>query len=131
MSYGMSITLAGPFDDVVAAVREALARQGFGIVSEIDMQQTLRNKLGVEIDRNLILGACNPSLAHLALEAEPSIGLLLPCNVVVRSTEDGIVVEMIDPRIMAELAENPEMKQVAGDVGEKLSAALESLRSKA
>lgn len=128
MSYGMSLTLPGPFDEVVTAVRDALARQGFGIVSEIDMQQTLRNKLGVQIERNLILGACNPSLAHLALRAEPSIGLLLPCNVVVRNTEGGVVVEMIDPRIMAELAETPGMRQVAGDVGEKLSAALESLR---
>lgn len=72
MSYGMSLTLARPFDDAVAAVREVLAGQGFGIVSEIDMQQTLRNKLGLEIDRNLILGACNPGFANRALQAEPS-----------------------------------------------------------
>lgn len=128
MTYGMTLTLARPFEDAVAAVRAALAEQGFGIVSEIDMQQTLRTKLGVEIDRNLILGACNPGFAHRALQAEPSIGLLLPCNVVVRSTEAGTVVEMIDPQIMVDLAENPEMRQVAGEVAEKLSAALESLR---
>lgn len=129
MSYGMSLTLARPFDDAVAAVREVLAGQGFGIVSEIDMQQTLRNKLGLEIDRNLILGACNPGFANRALQAEPSIGLLLPCNVVVRSTEGGTVVDMIDPQIMVELTENPEMQQIAGEVAEKLSAALESLRT--
>lgn len=128
MTYGMTLTLARPFEDAVAAVRGALAEQGFGIVSEIDMQQTLRTKLGVEIDRNLILGACNPGFAHRALQAEPSIGLLLPCNVVVRSTEAGTVVEMIDPQIMVDLAENPEMRQVAGEVAEKLAAALESLR---
>ncbi len=128
MTYGMNLTLARPFEDAVVAVRGALAEQGFGIVSEIDMQQTLRTKLGVEIDRNLILGACNPGFAHRALQAEPSIGLLLPCNVVVRSTDGGTVVEMIDPQIMVDLAENPEMRQVAGEVAEKLSAALESLR---
>lgn len=132
MSYAMNITLDRPFDDAVAAVRDALAKQGFGIVSEIDMQQTLKNKLGVEIGRNLILGACNPGFAYRALQAEPSIGLLLPCNVVVRTTESGTVVEMINPQIMVDLAENPEnpeMQQVAGEVAEKLSAALEHLRS--
>jgi len=129
MTYGMSLTLARPFDDAVAAVRDALAQQGFGIVSEIDMQQTLRTKLGVEIGHNLILGACNPGFAYQALQAEPSIGLLLPCNVVVRGTEEGTVVEMIDPQIMVELAENPDMQRVAGEVAEKLSAALESLRT--
>ena len=128
MTYGMSITLARPFDDAVTAVRDALAQQGFGIVSEIDMQQTLRTKLGVEIGHNLILGACNPGFAYRALQAEPSIGLLLPCNVVVRSTDGSTVVEMIDPQIMVELADNPEMQRVAGEVAEKLSAALESLR---
>jgi uncharacterized protein (DUF302 family) len=129
MTYGMSLTLTRPFDDAVTAVRDALAQHGFGIVSEIDMQQTLRTKLGVEIGHNLILGACNPGFAYRALQAEPSIGLLLPCNVVVRGTEDGTVVEMIDPQIMVALAENPEMELVAGEVAEKLSAALESLRT--
>lgn len=128
MTYGMSLTLARPFDEAVTAVRDALAQQGFGIVSEIDMQEALRTKLGVEIGHNLILGACNPGFAHRALQAEPSIGLLLPCNVVVRSTEEGTVVEMIDPQIMVDLAENPEMQRLAGEVAEKLSAALESLR---
>jgi len=129
MSYGMSLTLARPFDDVVASVRDALAQQGFGIVSEIDMQRTLHDKIGVEINRNLILGACNPGFANRALQAEPSIGLLLPCNVVVRGTEGGTVVEMIDPQIMVDLAENSEMQQIADEVAGKLSAALDNLRA--
>lgn len=129
MRYGMSLTLARPFDDVVASVRDALAQQGFGIVSEIDMQRTLHDKIGVEIDRNLILGACNPGFANRALQAEPSIGLLLPCNVVVRGTEGGTVVEMIDPQIMVDLAENSEMQQIADEVAGKLSAALDNLRA--
>lgn len=129
MSYGMSLTIDRPFDETVAAVREALAQQGFGIVSEIDIQQTLKHKLGVEIGPNLILGACNPGFAYRAIQAEPSIGLLLPCNVVVRSAETGTVVEMIDPQVMVDLADSAEITQIAGEVAESLSAALESLRS--
>lgn len=128
MTYAMSRTLNRPFDDVVTDVRDALAQQGFGVVSEINMQETLRTKLGVEIDRQLIFGACNPAYAHRALQAEPSIGLLLPCNVVIRTTEDGTVVEMINPEMMVQITESPEMHQVAHEVTEKLAAALASLR---
>ncbi len=128
MTYAMSRTLNRPFDDVVTDVRDALAQQGFGVVTEINMQETLRTKLGVEIDRQLIFGACNPTYAHRALQAEPSIGLLLPCNVVIRSTDDGTVVEMINPQMMAQVTESPEMHQVANEVTEKLTAALGSLR---
>ncbi len=128
MTYAMSRTLNRPFDDVVTDVRDVLAQQGFGVVTEINMQETLRTKLGVEIDHQLIFGACNPAYAHRALQAEPSIGLLLPCNVVIRSTDDGTVVEMINPQMMVEITESPEMHQVANEVTEKLTAALESLR---
>lgn len=128
MTYAMSRTLNRPFDDVVTDVRDTLAQQGFGVVTEINMQETLRTKLGIEIDRQLIFGACNPAYAHRALQAEPSIGLLLPCNVVIRSTDDGTVVEMINPQMMVEITQSPEMHQVANEVTEKLTAALESLR---
>lgn len=128
MNYGMSRTINRPFDEVNAEVRAVLAEQGFGIVSEIDMQATLRNKIGVEIEPQLILGACNPKFAHRALQAEPSIGLLLPCNVVIRTTDAGTVVEMINPQMMAQIAEGPEMAQIADEVTEKLSAALASLK---
>lgn len=128
MNYGMSRTINRPFDEVNAEVRAVLAEQGFGIVSEIDMQATLRNKIGVEIEAQLILGACNPKFAHRALQAEPSIGLLLPCNVVIRTTAAGTVVEMINPQMMAEIAEGSGMKQIADEVTEMLSQALVSLK---
>lgn len=124
----MSRTINRPFDEVTAEVRAVLAEQGFGIVSEIDMQATLRNKIGVEIEAQLILGACNPKFAHRALQAEPSIGLLLPCNVVIRTTAAGTVVEMINPQMMAEITEGPGMKQIADEVTELLSQALVSLK---
>lgn len=128
MSYAMSVTFDRPFDEVVSEVRVALAGQGFGVVSEIDMQATLRGKLGVEIDRQLIFGACNPAYAYRALQAEPSIGLLLPCNVVIRITESGTVVEMINPQTLVQVTENPDMQQIATEVTEGLESAMETLR---
>ena len=123
-SYALSATIDRDFDTTVADVRAALGDQGFGVLTEIDMQATLHAKLGVEIDRQVILGACNPGFAHRALEAEPSIGLLLPCNVVVRATPEGTVVEMIDPAMMTDLTGSPAIGDLAGDVKERLSAAL-------
>ena len=128
MEYGMSRTIKRPFDEVNADVRTALSEQGFGILSEIDVQATLLNKLGVEIDSQLILGACNPKFAHRSLQAEPSIGLLLPCNVVIRKTDEGTVVEMINPEMMVQITDNPEMKEIADEVTGLLSAALASLK---
>ena len=128
MNYGMSKTIERPFDEVNAEVRSALAEQGFGIVSEIDMQATLHNKIGVEIDPQIILGACNPKYAYRSMQAEPSIGLLLPCNVVIRKTDAGTVVEMINPEMMVQITDNPEMKQIADEVTEMLAAALASLK---
>jgi uncharacterized protein (DUF302 family) len=123
-TYGISATLDRDFATAVADVKAALAEQGFGIITEIDMQATLKAKLDVDIAPQVILGACNPVFANKALAAEPSIGLLLPCNVVVRATDAGTVVEMIDTRTMVELAENPAMAEIAGEVGQRLQAAL-------
>ncbi|MDP1711033.1 MAG: DUF302 domain-containing protein [Candidatus Nanopelagicaceae bacterium] len=128
MDYGMSRIIDRPFEEVDQEVRAALADQGFGVVTEVDMQATLHNKIGVEIDPQIILGVCNPKFAHRALLAEPSIGLLLPCNVVIRTTDAGTVVEMINPQMMAQITEGPEMAQIADEVTEKLSAALASLK---
>lgn len=128
MNYGMSRTINRPFDEVNAEIRAALAEQSFGIVSEVDMQATFKNKLNVEIEPMLILGACNPNYAFRALNAEPSIGLLLPCNVVIRKTDAGVVVEIINPQMMAQITEGPEMAKIADEVTEKLSAALASLK---
>lgn len=128
MNYAMSRTINRPFDEVNAEVRAALAAQSFGIVSEIDMQATFKNKINVDIEPMLILGTCNPNYANRALQAEPSIGLLLPCNVVIRKTDAGVVVEMINPQMMAEITSAPEMAVIADEVSEKLSAALASLK---
>ena len=128
MNYGMSRTINRPFDEVNAEVRASLAEQSFGIVSEIDMQATLYNKINVDIEPMIILGACNPKFAYRAIQTEPAIGLLLPCNVVIRKTDAGVVVEMINPQMMAEITEGPEMAQIANEVTELLSAALASLK---
>jgi len=128
MNYGMSRTINRPFDEVNAEIRAALAEQSFGIVSEIDMQATFHNKINVDIEPMIILGACNPKFAYRALQAEPSIGLLLPCNVVIRKADAGVVVEIVNPQMMAQIAEGPGMAQIANEVTELLSAALASLK---
>ncbi|MCX3060146.1 DUF302 domain-containing protein [Streptomyces beihaiensis] len=127
MAYDRTVTMRGTFDDAVKAVREALAEQGFGVLTEIDVQATLRAKLGHEMEDYLILGACNPPLAHQALEADRSIGLLLPCNVVVRSDGDHITVQAVDPGTMVQLTGLDAMKPVAQEATRRLDAALASL----
>jgi uncharacterized protein (DUF302 family) len=127
MSYGMTKTVARPFADVVADVRSALAEQGFGVITEIDMKATLKKKIDVDIDDQIILGACSPAHAYRALQADESIGLLLPCNVTVRAAGDTTVVQMIDPQTMVDLSDSPEMSLVADEVGSKLRAALDAL----
>ncbi len=118
-----------PFPDTVARVRDTLKRQGFGVLTEIDVTATLRDKLGEQIEDYLILGACNPPFAHQALEIDRSIGLLLPCNVVIRAGEAGTVVEALDPQVMVTLTGRPELKPVADEVARRLSAALAELAS--
>ncbi|MCC9307863.1 DUF302 domain-containing protein [Kitasatospora sp. RB6PN24] len=129
MDYGIAITLNAPFSRTVERVRAALAEQGFGVLTEIDMQATMRAKLGEEMEDYLILGACNPLLAHRALSAERRIGLLLPCNVVVRSTEGGTLVEAMDPQLMVKVAERAELSEVADEAASRLRAALASLQA--
>jgi uncharacterized protein (DUF302 family) len=126
-SYALTATIDRDFDATVADVKAALGDQGFGIITEIDMAATLQTKLGVEVDRQVILGACNPGFAHRALQAEPSIGLLLPCNVVVRATPEGTVVEMIDPAMMTDLTGSPEVGALADEVKVRLSTALAAI----
>jgi uncharacterized protein (DUF302 family) len=127
VSYGTSVTLALPFDQVVPAVRASLADQGFGVLTEIDVQATMKAKLGEDLAPYLILGACNPPLAHRALQVDPSIGLLLPCNVVVRQTDDGTVVEAIDPMMMVSVSDNPALQPVADEAASRLRTALAAL----
>jgi uncharacterized protein (DUF302 family) len=127
MSYGTAVRLDTPFVDALAAVKQALVAQGFGIVSEVDIAATLRAKIGVEIPAQVILGACNPGFANRALQTEPSIGLLLPCNVVVRADGDGSLVEMIDPEMLVEVTGNEELRDMAAEVGQALAASMQSL----
>jgi uncharacterized protein (DUF302 family) len=127
MSYGHSITIDAPFADTVERVRDELKTEGFGVLTEIDITATMRAKLGEELEDYVILGACNPPLAHAALQADRSIGLLLPCNVVVRATDAGTVVEALDPQIMVELSDSPELKAVADDASDRLRRVLDRL----
>lgn len=126
-SYTLSTTLARPYDDTVADVRTALADQGFGVLTEIDIRATLAAKLGVDVAPQVILGACRPPLAHQALEIEPSVAALLPCNVVVRALDETTtVVEAIDPGTMTELV-GPALAPVADEARARLTAALDAL----
>lgn len=129
MDYGITITLDTPFAETVERVRAALAEQGFGILTEIDVQATMRAKLGEEMEDYLILGACNPPLAHRALGVDRRIGLLLPCNVVVRTAAGGSVVEAMDPQLMVQVTERPELAAVADEAAARLRRALTSLQA--
>ena len=130
MSATLTTTVAASYDDTVARVREALADQGFGVLTEIDIRATLKTKLDVDVASQVILGACRPQLAHRALLAVPSVAALLPCNVVVRDLEDGTtLVEAVDPDAMMSVVEDPdgELAAVAADARTRLDAALAAL----
>lgn len=131
MGYALSTTTQLPHDAALAATREALAAEGFGVLTEIDLAATLKAKLGVDMAPYVILGACRPPLAHKAVEADPSIGLLLPCNVVVRQGEDGTVVEAVDPGMMVELADSDAFADVAADARGRLERALAAIGASA
>jgi uncharacterized protein (DUF302 family) len=118
--YGISKTVDAPFADTVARTREALNGEGFGVLCDIDVKATMKQKLGVDRDDYLILGACNPPLAHRALEAENEVGLLLPCNVIVYAAGGGTTVSAIDPAVMLGMIDNPALADVATEVRQRL-----------
>jgi len=129
--YTFGTVLSMPIDDARERVEAALAEQGFGILTEIDVQATLREKLGIERAPYLILGACNPQLAHRALEADPSVGALLPCNVVLRAEDDRTRVEIMDPSAAMAIAETAGLAAVADEARDRLRqvvSALEAVR---
>ena len=128
MSYALTTTVHRPFVETLTATRESLASQGFGVLTEIDIKATLKLKLDVDIPSQVILGACRPPLAHAALQLEPSAGLLLPCNVVVRALDDATtVVEALDPQVIVSVTHNDALSPVADDVGRLLQAALDTV----
>ena len=127
MTYGKTIQVDLPFDEAVAATKAALKEQGFGTLTEIDVKATLKDKIGVDRDDYVILGACNPILANAALELEPQLGLLLPCNVIVRREADATVIQALDPDIMVRVTGKDDLEEVAAEAGRRLDAALETL----
>jgi len=128
MSYHISRTVSGAFDDVIAKTREELAKEGFGVLTEIDVKATLKKKLDADFRPYLILGACNPTLAHRALSAEDKLGVLLPCNVVVQDMgADGVVVSAMDPAAAMSMIESPEVGEVARIVRDKLQKVVDAV----
>ncbi|MFH2132786.1 MAG: DUF302 domain-containing protein [bacterium] len=126
--YGLSVTVKGDYDDVIAKTTDALKSEGFGVLTEIDVKTTLKQKIDVDVPRQIILGACNPGFAHRAMMAEPDLGLLLPCNVTVRETgENEFTVSAINPMKLLSLVGREDMLPMAKEVKQKLENALSLL----
>mgnify|MGYP001608762562 FL=1 len=129
MSYYISARLKVPFDDAIARAEAALKTEGFGVISRIDIQQTLKSKIDVDFRPYTILGACNPTLAHEALQLEDKVGLMLPCNVIVQqSGSDEVEVAAIDPVASMQAISNPELAKAAEVVRDTLTRAIDRLR---
>jgi uncharacterized protein (DUF302 family) len=126
-SYGLTAKLSVPYDEAVDKVTTALKSEGFGILTEIDVKSTLKKKLDADFRRYVILGACNPPLAHRALQAELDVGLLLPCNVIVYEEGEGSVVSIIDPLTMVEVSDNPALGEVAQEAKARLQRVVDGL----
>jgi len=128
IDYGFTKELSLPFEEAIGVVTEALKKEGFGILTKIDVKEKFKEKLGIDFKKYVILGACNPSSAHQAILAEENIGLMLPCNVVVYQKGDKTVVSIIRPRVAMEMVDNEELRQIAVSVETKLKKVFESLK---
>jgi uncharacterized protein (DUF302 family) len=127
MEYGFSKTVDISFEQAIDKVTEELKKEGFGVLTTIDVKDTLKQKIDVDFIKYTILGACNPQLAHKALQAEEELGLLLPCNVIVYEKDDKTQVSFFDPMVMAEIIDNEQMESIASDVKMKLQKVLEAV----
>ena len=127
MVFEETVVLSLPFDEVLAHVKEAFAAEGFGTLTEIDMQSTMKQKVDKDMDRYVIVGACNPHLAARALDALPQIGVLLPCNVVVREADGAVTVEAMDPGLMATMTGNEDIEPIAAEARRLVGNALQRL----
>ena len=127
MDYERRLVMEVSYPEAVARVRQALADQGFGVLTEIDVRATLREKLGLEMEDYIILGACNPNLAHQALKVEPGVGVLLPCNVVVIAADGGATVRIVNPQIMASVTGREELRPIAEEATRRLQAVIDNL----
>jgi uncharacterized protein (DUF302 family) len=126
-AYALQVTTRRSFEDAVQRVTELLAEQGFGVLTEIDVQATLKKKLGLDYKPYKILGACNPAFAHRALEAEPHIGVLLPCNIVIWDEGDHRIVAAMEPKVMAEVVDASAVRQIAEEVSARIHSVLERI----
>lgn len=127
INYGFTKEVKLPFEEVIAVVTEGLKKEGFGILTKIDVQEKFKEKLGIDFKKYVILGACNPASAHKAIVAEENIGLMLPCNVIVYEKEDKTVVSIIKPTVAMRMIENEELKQIATQVETKLKNVFDSI----
>lgn len=127
MSYNIAKTVSGGFDDVIARVTEALKAEGFGVLTDIDVAATMKKKLDVDFRPYRILGACNPQMAHKALSIEDKIGVMLPCNVIVQQTDEGVEVAAVDPVASMQAVDNPGLADIAGPVKDALKRVVEAL----
>lgn len=127
MEYGYNKKVSKSFVEAVEATKEALAKDGFGVLTEIDVKATMKKKLGVDYDNYVILGACNPAFAHEALQTEKEIGLLLPCNVIVYEDTGSVYVSAIVPSVAMSMVENEDLAPIASEVEDKLKKVIDSL----
>ncbi|MHB1048804.1 MAG: DUF302 domain-containing protein [Bacteroidota bacterium] len=127
MKYGISKTVSLSYYEAIVKVTDELKKEGFGVLTTIDVKETLKKKIDVDVPRYIILGACNPPFAHKAIQAEPEIGLLLPCNVIVYEKENAVHVAAFDPQIMGAVIDNPSLKPIADEVRTRLQRVMAAL----
>jgi uncharacterized protein (DUF302 family) len=127
MEYGFTKTVALSYEEAINKATEELKKEGFGVLTTIDVKETLKKKLNVDFDRYIILGACNPPFAYEALKAEESVGLLMPCNVVVHENAGSVKISFFNPSLIAMVSDNPKLKELAVNLTEKIKKVMDSI----